>query len=157
MNDKERAAAAFEAITGFMDEAKLKYDSESDKNVAFVTITGDDFPVTLMFSVSAEKQRVETYSQMPFEIKPDRSVDVAIALAAINSRIAYGKFCLYIDKGLCTYENSEYITGLDGFSTEYGKSLVGPAYSIVEEYNDKLYAINKGLLTVKDFTASLKK
>ncbi len=157
MNNQERAKAAFEAITGFMDEAKLKYDCEPDKLVAFVTITGDDFPVTLMFSVSAEKQRVETYSQMPFEIKQDKGVDVATALAAVNSRIAYGKFCLYFDKGLCTYENSEYITGLGGFTPEYGKSLVGPAYSIIEEYNDKLYAINKGLLTVKDFTASLKK
>lgn len=157
MNDKERAAAAYKAITDFMDEAKLKYDSDPDKKVAFVTITGDDFPVTLMLQASEERQRVEVYSQMPFEIKQDKGVDVATALAAINARIAYGKFCLYFDKGLCTYENSEYINGLEGFTSEYGKTLVGPAYSIVEEYNDKLYAINKGLLSVKDFVAQLKK
>lgn len=157
MNDTQRAAEAFKAITDFMDEAKLKYEADNEKNVCFVTVTGDDFPVTLMFTVSAAQQRVETYSQIPFEIKKEKAVDIAMALAAINCRIAYGKFCLYMDKGLCTYENSEYITSLEGFTSAYGKALVAPAYSIVEEYNDKLYSINKGLLSVKDFLASLKK
>ena len=157
MNDTERATAVVKAITDYMDEAKLKYEADREKNTVFITITGDDFPVTLMFSVSAEKARVETYSQLPFEIKKEKAVDVAMAIAAINARIAYGKFCLYFDKGLCTYENSEYLTGLEGFSSEYGKALVVPAYSIVEEYNDKLFAVNKGMMSVKDFLASLKK
>lgn len=157
MTDKERAKAAYKSICDFMDDAKLKYQKDDAENVAFVTITGEDFPVTLMFSVSEEKQRVETYSRMPFEIKKEKAVDLAMAIAAINNRIAYGKFVLYLDKDQLTYENSEYITDLEGFSAAYGRTLVAPAYSIVEEYNDKLYAISKGLMTVKDFLASINK
>lgn len=157
MDDIQRADAAFKAITDFMDGAKLKYEANAEERTCFVTVTGNDFPVALLFSVSAEKQRVEAYSQIPFEIKKEKAVDIAMALTAINGRIAYGKFCLYMDKGLCTYENSEYITSLEGFTSEYGKALVATAYSVVEEYNDSLYSLNKGLMTVKDFLASLKK
>lgn len=155
MTDKERAKAAYKAICDFMDEAKLKYDKDDAENVAYVTITGEDFPVTLIFSVSEEKQRVETYSKLPFEIKKEKAVDLAMAIAAINNRIAYGKFVLYLDQDKCAYENSEYITDLEGFSPAYGHTLVGPAFSIVEKYNDKLYAISKGLMSVKDFLASM--
>lgn len=151
MTDNERAKAVMGAITEFMDSAKLGYEYDEENNTAFVTITGDDFPVSLMFSANEKNGRVETYSRMPYEIKKEKAMDIAMAIAAINSRIAYGKFCLYIDKGICTYENSEYFTGLEGFSTDYGRALVAPAYSIVEEYNEKLYAVNKGLMTVKEF------
>lgn len=157
MNDTQKATAVITAITDYMDETKLKYDADHEKNTVFITVTGDDFPVTLMFSVNAENNRVETYSRLPFEIKKEKAVDVAMAIAAINARIAYGKFCLYFDKGVCSYENNEYLTGVEGFSSEYGKVLVATAYSIIEEYNDKLFAVNKGLMSVKDFLASLKK
>ena len=157
MNDTERAKAAYKAITSFLDESNLKYESRPNENVAFVTITGEDFPVTLMFTVRSEAQRVETYSQIPVEIKSEKAVDVAMACAAINNRIAYGKFCLYFDQNICTYENSEYINGLEGFTSEYGRRIVGPAYSIVEAYNDKIYAVNRGVLSVKELLASLKK
>ena len=157
MTDKERAKAAYKAVCDFLDEAKLKYQKDDAENVAFISITGDDFPVTLMFAASEEKQRIETYSKLPFEIKKEKAVDLAMAIAAINNRIAYGKFVLYIEKDQCTYENSEYLTGLEGFGVEYGRTLVAPAYAVIEEYNDKLYAISKGLLTVKDFLASLNK
>lgn len=156
MNDKERAKAAYNAICEFMDGAKLRYEAREDEYTVMVTVTGDDFPVTLMFTVSEEKQRVETYSQLPFEIRTEKAVDIAMALSAINGRIAHGKFCLYPDRNLCTYEDSEYITGLDGFCAEYGAALVSPAYSTVEEYNDKLYSLNKGYTSVKEFTESLK-
>lgn len=157
MNDIERAKAAYKAITDFLDDSNLKYEARPNDNVVFVTITGEDFPVTLMFTVRAEAQRVETYSQIPIEIKSEKAVDVAMACAAINNRIAYGKFCLYFDRSVCTYENSEYIDGLEGFSSEYGRRIVATAYSIVEAYNDKIYAVNRGVLGVKELLASLKK
>ena len=155
MDDAQRAAAAFRAVTDFMQEAKLKYETNDEENTAFVTITGDDFPVALLVSVSEEKQCVETYSQLPFAIRKEKTVDIALAIAAINVRIACGKFCLYPDKGLCTFENNEYITGLEGFTPAYGKAVVASAYAVIEEYNDSLYAVNKGMLRVKDFVAAL--
>ncbi len=156
MNDTERAAAALKAVCDYMDGAKLEYERHTEKNTVLVTITGNDFPVTLMFTADPGKQRIETYSEIPFVVRTEKTVDLALACAAINGRIAYGKFCLYPDRNLCTYENSEYLTGLEGFSAAYGGALVAPAYSIVEEYNEKLYAVNKGLLSVREFVASLR-
>lgn len=153
MTNSERATAAYNAVTQYMDEAQLQYERRDDEREAFVTITGADFPVTLLFTVNESAQRVETYSQLPFAIKKEKAVDIAAAVAAVNNRIAYGKFCVYFDKGICTFENSEYITDLEGFGAAYGKAIVAPAYAIIDEYNEKLYALNRGLITVKEFTA----
>ncbi|MCI8458560.1 MAG: YbjN domain-containing protein [Clostridia bacterium] len=155
MTDGERATAAYNAIVRFMTEAKLHYESNEDTREIFVTITGADFPVSLLFTVNEQLQRVETYCELPFAVRKEKAVDMAVALAAVNARIAYGKFCLYFDKGLCTFENTEYITDLEGFSAAYGRAIVAPAYAIADEYNDKLYALNKGLLPLKEFAANV--
>lgn len=144
MDNIQRASAAFKAICDYMDESGLKYEKRIDKNIAFVTIASKDFPVSLMFSVNARLERVSVYCQLPFEIKREREFEVLSEIAAINNRIACGKFCLYRAEKLCTFENCEYIAGLGGFDCEYGRAVVAPAYVAVEEYAQKLYAVNKG-------------
>ena len=66
MTDGERATAAYNAIVRFMTEAKLHYESNEDTREIFVTITGADFPVSLLFTVNEPLQRVETYCELPF-------------------------------------------------------------------------------------------
>lgn len=156
MTDIERVQAAYTAVTDFLDAARLSYEGDRENKRLFVTVTGDDFPVSLLVQADEHTMRIQTYSQMPYEIKKEKAVDIAMATAAINRRIAVGKFCLYFDRGLLTYENGEYLSGVGGFTADYGKALIAPAYAVIEQFNDRLYAINKGLLSVKEFLAELK-
>jgi len=119
-------------------------------------IKGDDLPMILRLHVRAEREMVVLYCTMPFKFSQEHMVDGAYALCYINDLLSDGCFDLDLETGRICFRHS--ILYLD--------SIIGPgaieymldfSVYVVDEFNDKLLAINKGLLSVEDFINSQEK
>lgn len=151
MNATERTFEAFKALCDFMNASDLRYEVPDGKNVAFVTIKGEQFPVTLMFAANESTERLETYCQFPFTIEEEYVLPYVEAVNAVNMMLPMGKFCIYPSEGICAFESSEYLSGLSGFSEAYGRMIVAGAYSMVQEYISPLYEVACGRMTAAQF------
>lgn len=152
MDKIQTANAVIASIVKFLDTKKLEYTYEPEEHKVRVTIYGEDFPVTLSITANVEQERLDLFSHIPFKVKSEgRDVQVAMAIAAVNDTLVFGRFVLYPDQHACTYESTQYFSQLEGFDVDYAESVVMPAYVTVEEYNDKLYAINEGIPDVQKF------
>lgn len=155
MTKKERADAVFKCYCDFLDGENLKYQKDESERTVILQLTGEDFPMTTMFHVEEEQERTFIFSKMPFEIQKEKLVDIVMAVNYINQVLAIGTFCVDMNNLYCSFESNEIFTGLSGFSKAYAERVIMVAFSAIEKYNDKLFAINKGLMTVKDFAAQL--
>lgn len=155
MTKQERADAVFKCFCDYLDSEKLKYQKDEGERSIILQLTGEDFPMTTLFHVEDEAERTFVFSKMPFEIQKEKLVDLVMAVNYINQVLAIGTFCVDLDKMYCSFESNEIFTGLEGFNAEYAERVIMVAFSAIEKYNDKLFAINKGLMTVKDFAAQL--
>ena len=155
MTKKERADAVFKCYCDFLEGENLKYQKDEEERTIILQLTGDDFPITTMFHVEEEEERTFVFSKMPFEIAKDKLVDLVMAVNYVNQVLAVGTFCVDMNQLYCSFESNEVYAGLSGFSAAYAERVIMVAFSAIEQYNDKLFAINKGLMSVKDFAAQL--
>lgn len=155
MTKAERADAVYKCLCDFLDGKNFKYGKEEGDRAIILQITGEDFPMTALFKVEEENERTFIFSKIPFEVQKEKLVDMVLATTYINQVLAVGTFCVDFDNYYCSFESNEVYTGLSGFSPAYAERVIVSAFSAIEKYNDKLFAINKGLMTVKEFAAQL--
>lgn len=141
-------------IRQMLDSKNLKYKAEDDKLKIYVAVQGDDFPVESYITVLPDKQVVILTSPMPFRVPEEKRSEAAVALTLINYRLLNGHFCLDLSDGFVelrlTEAYHESLIGADVF--DY---LVQILWVIADEYNDKLFALVKGMVTLEQFAQSI--
>lgn len=155
MTKRERADAVYKCFCGFLDGKGYKYRADVSERSIILQFSGEDFPMTALFRVEEENERVFVYSKLPFEMQRSKHVDLVMATTYINQVLPIGTFCVDADERACSFESCEVYAGLSGFSAEYAERVIMSAFSAIEKYNDKLFAVNKGLMSVKEFAAQL--
>ena len=155
MTEKERAEKVFECFCGYLDGKGLKYKKDDFERSIILQITGEDFPITMLVKVEEENGRTFIFSKIPFEIRKEKLADIVLATTYINQVLAIGVFCVDLNDYYCSFESNEIFAGLDGFNFDYAERVIVGALSAVEKYNDMLFDINKGLMSVKEFAARL--
>ena len=155
MTKRERADAVFKCYCDFLDGKNFKYQRDESERSIILQITGEDFPMTTLFKVEEEHERTFVFSKIPFEAQKEKLTDLIMATTFINQVLAIGAFCVDTENLYCSFESNEIYTGLEGFNAEYAERVIISAFSAIEKYNDKLFAINKGLMTVRDFSKQL--
>ena len=155
MTKRERADAVFKCYCDFLDGKNFKYQRDESERSIILQITGEDFPMTTLFKVEEEHERTFVFSKIPFEAQKEKLTDLIMATTFINQVLAIGAFCVDTENLYCSFESNEIYTGFGGFNAEYAERVIISAFSAIEKYNDKLFAINKGLMTVRDFSKQL--
>lgn len=127
--------------------------NEEELKVNF-TAQGDDFPIDTYFTVLPERQVVRIASPLPFRVPEDKRVDTAIAITMVNNNLLNGSFNMDFSDGYLEFRLLE----------AYHESLIGPdvfdyllsiLWLSVDEYNDKLFALIKGMMTMEQFIQSI--
>ncbi len=155
MTKTERADEVYRCLCEYLDGKNLKYRQDAAERSILLQLTGEDFPMTTLFRVEEENERIFVFSKLPFEVQKEKAVDLVMAATYINQTLAIGTFCVDTDEKYCSFESNELFTGLHGFSREYAERVILSAFSAIEQYNDKLFAVNSGLMTVKEFAAQM--
>lgn len=136
-----------------LDDRNWKYEADEAKLAVRLTVNGEDIPIRLSILIYERPGLVSTLSFLPFDIAEDKRLEAAVAVCAINDLLLDGNFDLTMADGGISFRMAvPYNGGLPDESIDY---LINFTCSIVDEYNDKLLMLNKGVIDLKKFLTDL--
>ena len=157
MSDVNKAITAkksYETMCRALDRMDLKYTEHPDDLVITCAARGEDIPMEIIAKADADRSNVKLRSLLPFTVKEDKRVDFAIALSAINTALVNGCFEFDISSGNVIFRiTTSTVEGV--ISEEAAAYMFMATFAIVDEYNDKLLMLDKGLISIEQFLALL--
>ena len=150
----KHAQSVYETICKVLDKKGLKYqnigkDKDGDWTVRFGG-TGEDLPMEFAMFVDTERQLIRMLSPMPFEFSEDKRVDAAIAIARANYKMIDGNFDFDMDSGRTIFKmTSCAINSI--ISEDLIDYIIGLSISMVDEFNDKFFMLEEGIMSLQDF------
>lgn len=157
MTDESKFALAkkvYGTLCDAIDARHWRYEKDDEKLVVHFGVSGDDIPMNMLLIVDIQRQLVRLMSPMPFKFSEEKRIDGALATCAATYTLADGSFDYDVQSGVimfrmtASFHESEIGEGLFQY-------MIDCSCAIVDMYNDKFFAIDKGLLSVSDFIASL--
>lgn len=154
MNEEEKknkAALLYRQLCKNLDDRNWTYEkNEEDMGVIF-TVTGEDLPMHYMINVDAERQLIRVISPMPFTFSEDKRMDGALAICIANYGMADGGFDYDVKEGLVTFRLAVCFAGDTVVGDELFNYIVNLPCAMVDFFNDKFMALNKGLIDINKF------
>ncbi len=149
----EQAKVAFATLCQMLDKNNWSYSKDEEELSVSCSARGDDLPMELRIDVDAERMLVILISHLPFVIKEDKRLDVAIAISAINNMLVDGCFDYDLSSGHMFFRMTNSIIestlGADAF--EY---MLFCSCQTIDVYNDKILMLAKGMISIEQFLAS---
>ena len=140
----------FSILCQALDEKNWKYKLAQEKLMVRLGVNGDEIAMEISARIDGEREQIYMISFLPFKIPEDKRIDTAIAILEANRQMAMGSFDLDLTDGTVSYRIvSTYKGSL--LSTEAVKLMIDALCSLVDEYNDQLLALSKGMITLNDF------
>lgn len=150
------AQDAYKVICKAFDEQGWKYKGDESKLEVITAFTGDDLRMPITLKIDDDRDLIRAFSILPFNFSSDKRLDGALATTIINWMLINGSFDYDINDGQCAYRMvNSYRGSLP--TTDIVKYMVRCIVNTVDDYNDKLEAINKGTMTVKQLADDLNK
>ena len=152
IDDKKlkNAQKVYDTLCTMLDDRKLKYEKHLEDLVVTFIMGGDDIPMQFVLNVDAERALIRLLSLIPVTFEGEKRIEGAVACCQANYRLADGSFDFDYNKGRVIFRmTSSYIDSL--ISPEVFEYMIGVACFTVDEYNDKLFMLAKGQLSLEDF------
>lgn len=153
VNKLEKAKLVYDTLCSILDDVKATYrkveDTDELKRVA-LTFTGEDFPMDILFTVDTERQLVELVSFLTFKMVEDKILDGAVAVCASNFGLLEGNFIYDVTDGAIGFKNTFSYRDSD-ISKTLLECMLYYSCKVIDKYNDKFFALNKGYIEVSEF------
>ncbi len=146
----EKAKKVYDKLCEVFDKKEIKYQKDEEKLIVHLRISGDDLPMYFIMLIDAERQLMRLTSPLPFNLPEDKRIEGAIAACAATYAIAEGCFDYDITDGSISFRMTAPFMESD-IGEELFMYMVAYSSTIVDEYNDKFFAVSKGLLSIDDF------
>lgn len=153
MADEKMLAAAgqvYATLCQALDERDWRYDRVEKDLVVRFGVNGEDIPIQFVILVDAERQMVRCMSMLPFKMSESKRIEGAIAACAASYGMADGSFDYDVTDGTlffrmtASFRESRVGTALFSY-------LIDCSCAMVDRYNDKFLALDKGMLSINDF------
>lgn len=155
LDEKAMASAktVYKTLCDALDHREWHYQKDEDKLTVQFGVNGDDIPMQLLIIVDAERKLIRLMSPLPFKMSEDKRVEGAIATCVATYGMADGSFDYDFSSGQIIFR----------MTSSFRESLIGEnlfqymlsfSCAVVDKYNDKFLAIDKGLLSINDFIAN---
>lgn len=153
MTDKAKKAAAqkaYQTLCDALDANDWKYQKHPENLFVTCGARGDDLPMDLVIVVFEENQAVQVRSRLPMKVSEEKRAEMAVALAVANYGLVHGCFDFDVSEGDINFRITNTLHGCV-LSQEAWMYLVYCACSTIDDYNDKLLMLSKGMLTLEKF------
>lgn len=150
VNEQALAKTVYDDLCAALERRGWKFQKHDDDLVVTFGVAGDDIPMDFVLAVDAQRQLLRVFSKLPFTVPEDKRMDLAIATCVASNGLADGSFDYDIATGsivfrlTASFRESKIGDGL----FEY---LIGCSSVTVDAYNDKFFALCKGLISINDF------
>lgn len=151
----ERAKNIYDAMCAAIDRRKWRYTKDEDRLLVRFSVIGDDIPMQFVMVVDVDRQLLRLFSPLPFKMSENKRIDGAIATCVATYELADGSFDYDLSDGAISFR----------LTASFRESMIGEGLfqymiscscAVVDEFNDKFLAIEKGLMSINDFIASRK-
>ena len=146
------AKKVYDTICAAIERREWEYQKDDERLVINFGVNGDDIPMQFIMVVDVERQLVRMMSPMPFKMAEDKRMEGAIVTCVANFGMVDGSFDYDVADGTIVFRMTasfrESVIG-DGLF----QYMISCSCAMVDAYNDKFLAINKGILSVEDFIA----
>jgi len=152
MDEKKMADAlkVYQTLCEAIERREWKYEKEEEKLLVHFGVNGDDIPMQFILVVDAERQLIRVMSPLPFKISEEKRMEGAIATCAATYGMVDGNFDYDLSDGSIVFRMTasfrDSVIG-DGLF----QYLISCSCAMVDEYNEKFLALDKGLMNVTDF------
>jgi len=145
-----QAKNVYQTLCQALDHRNWKYRKEEDDLVVVFDVSGDDFPMSFVIAVDAERQLIRLQSKLPVTMSEDNRLLGAAAACIAGYYLVDGNFDYDISSGTIHFRMTacfrESIIGEELFAY-----LIDCACGTIDNYNDKFFMLNKGLIDLKKF------
>ncbi len=144
------AAAVYAMLCQALEDRKWEYRKDEEKLVVYFGVNGDDIPINIIIAVDTDRQLIRLLSPLPFQMSEDKRIDGAIAACKASFGMADGSFDFDLSDGEIIFR----------IAAVYAESTIGPGLiyylidccrAMVDHYNDKFLALEKGVISISDF------
>ena len=153
MADEKNLAIAkslFSKMCDALDRKDCNYEKSEEDLTVFFTVEGDDIPIRFFLIIDADAKLIKLMSPLPFKMSEEKRMDGAIAACAASFGMADGSFDYNISNGQIVFRmTASFRESLIG--EELFLYMVGCSYSSVRDYNYQFLAVDKGIISIKDF------
>lgn len=152
MDEQAMVAAAQKVYTTILNAIQARnwtcdrFDNELGVKC---TISGDDLNIQLKIFVDIERQLIIIYSSLPFTVKSDASLNTSVAIAAINNLLSDGNFEYDVNGALIRFRLTASFLGSE-ISENLVQYMIDLSLWAVDEFNEKLFALTAGYLSIQD-------
>lgn len=156
MKDKQekQALTVYRTLCDTLDRMDWKYDADDETLMIDSGAQGDDLPIDVRMRVNPKNQLVSFMSTLPFTVPAVKRRDMAVAVSMVNYLIVNGSFDYDYTSGRILFRmTNSFRESLLG--AEMLKYMIQCATWTVDEYNDQLFAVSKGMLSADDFVKKL--
>ena len=144
------AARVFNKIDAYLKARDWKYDKDVEKLKFTYQVGGDDLPMRFMLFVDAEREMIRSLSFLLFDFAEDKRIEGAIAVCAANYGMVNGCFAYDISDGTVLHRLAVSYKDIE-VTNETVEYVMGLGMTMVDKYNDRFFALNKGFLSLEDF------
>lgn len=145
-----KAKEIYGILCSFLDNDDWKYTKHEEDLVITMSARGDDLPIEFVVKVDSGRSLVSLFSRLPFKAPNDKIVETAVAIAMTNYGLVDGSFDLDMKEGGIVFRmTTSYLDSL--ISEEVFKYMIYCTAHTVDEYNDKLMMLVKGMIDLAKF------
>ena len=152
----KEAKVIFDSLVSHLNNIKLNFAQEEleDRFVIRFNMNGDDIPMRFFLYINPNQRIITLHSPQPVKF-PEDKIDLGCkAVCAINYRLTDGDFQIDIRDGEVLFNMSNSYAG-SLISDEVFNYMLGMSINIVDEFNDKLLMLSKGLIDLDALLESL--
>ncbi len=146
----------FDSLVQYLHSIKLNFEAKEleDRYMIKFNMSGDDIPMRYFIYVNPNHQIITLHSPMPVKFAPDM-IDLGCkAVCMINYRLTDGDFQIDVRDGEVLFNMSNSYAG-SLISNEVFSYMLGMSINIVDEFNDKLLMLSKGMIDLDVLKGSL--
>lgn len=147
---KENFSTTVDKFRQVLKDREWHFEEKDGENKYSFTleVKGEDLPMDTVFIVDYDREMVTGMSFLPITVDEKHRVEMAIGVGMINYLLALGTFDYDFFEGHVLFRLS--VLAPDGEATKAQMStLVDRLFSIVDEYNDILFMLGKGMLSLE--------
>lgn len=152
MDDEKMALATtvYNNLCSTLDKRDWKYSAFPEDLVISFKVGGEDIPMDFVIHVDADRQLLRVTSPLPFKVPEEKRMDLAIAACVASFGLADGSFDFDMAEGIIGFRLT--VTFRNGkIGEELFDYIIGCSCSTVDRYNDRMFALSKGMFSIDEF------
>lgn len=153
MDKMQLANKVYATLCSALDARNWRYKKNDEELSVSFGVKGDDLPMDLVIRIDGERQLIHAYSPLPFKFSENKRLEGAVAACVASYGMTDGSFDYNIATGTIVFR----------VTTAFHESVIGEGLfeylidficAVVDVYNDKFFALDKGMMSIDDFIAA---